>query len=171
MEIRTSTVAVVAASCITVGAAGAFLMNRPSGRSAAGTRGGCRHRRRRAIGSGRLRLAGRAIGRDARPCRQHPLSRVLRLARLRALKPHGHHRRHRPGPRPLHRLRALSRKLARLFPMCGRSRRRHHPSRSRLPRHLLNPLPRLNPLSPRNPGSSISSFRPTRSSVFRWKPR
>lgn len=31
MEIRTSTVAVVAASCITVGAAGAFLMNRPSG--------------------------------------------------------------------------------------------------------------------------------------------
>ena len=30
MEIRTSTVAVVAASCITVGAAGAFLMNRPS---------------------------------------------------------------------------------------------------------------------------------------------
>src|SRR5580765_7381847 len=31
MEIRTSTVAVVAASCITVGAAGAFLLNRPSG--------------------------------------------------------------------------------------------------------------------------------------------
>jgi len=30
MEIRTSTVAVVAASCITVGAAGAFLANRPS---------------------------------------------------------------------------------------------------------------------------------------------
>src|SRR5438874_5374170 len=30
MEIRTSTVAVVAASCITVGAAGTFLMNRPS---------------------------------------------------------------------------------------------------------------------------------------------
>src|SRR5262245_23386922 len=34
MEIRTSTVAVVAASCITVGAAGAFLASRPS-RSAA----------------------------------------------------------------------------------------------------------------------------------------
>ena len=31
MEIRTSTVAVVAASCITVGAAGAFLATRPSG--------------------------------------------------------------------------------------------------------------------------------------------
>src|SRR5205809_830665 len=30
MEIRTSTIAVVAASCITVGAAGAFLANRPS---------------------------------------------------------------------------------------------------------------------------------------------
>ena len=30
MEIRTSTVAVIAASCITVGAAGAFLANRPS---------------------------------------------------------------------------------------------------------------------------------------------
>lgn len=31
MEIRTSTVAVVAASCITIGAAGAFLASRPSG--------------------------------------------------------------------------------------------------------------------------------------------
>ncbi len=31
MEIRTSTVAVVAASCITIGAAGAFLVSRPSG--------------------------------------------------------------------------------------------------------------------------------------------
>src|SRR5215510_7600070 len=30
MEIRTSTVAVIAASCITVGAAGAFLASRPS---------------------------------------------------------------------------------------------------------------------------------------------
>ena len=34
MEIRTSTVAVVAASCITVGAAGAFLASRPSGSAA-----------------------------------------------------------------------------------------------------------------------------------------
>src|SRR5438132_11782064 len=33
MEIRTSTVAVVAASCITIGAAGAFLANRPSTRA------------------------------------------------------------------------------------------------------------------------------------------
>jgi hypothetical protein len=34
MEIRTSTVAVVAASCITIGAAGAFLASRPSGQAA-----------------------------------------------------------------------------------------------------------------------------------------
>lgn len=34
MEIRTSTVAVVAASCITIGAAGAFLASRPSGSAA-----------------------------------------------------------------------------------------------------------------------------------------
>jgi hypothetical protein len=34
MEIRTSTVAVVAASCITIGAAGAFIASRPSGSAA-----------------------------------------------------------------------------------------------------------------------------------------
>ena len=67
MEIRTSTVAVVAASCITVGAAGAFLMNRPSAAPqpapAADVATGGVEQSEAVVSD----AAGRAIGRDCAP--------------------------------------------------------------------------------------------------------
>ena len=175
MEISKATVGVVAASCITVGAAGAFLTSRPRPLLIAQTAPAADAASTAGVEQSEAVVVGRACRAGGR---LRPAQAALLAPRVCGLR---HARAKAEATRPAHvepvraqradctRPRARSRGSAReRFPMRGRSRRRRHPSPARTRQHCRARSPPV--AAARRRGSSISSCRPTRCSACRWKP-